>query len=138
MRIKRRLADALEEHGVTDHTAFQRDIPAAQWTGAGETFTFDFGYIPVHSGRSLDGELKLIHALSLLRDGEPAETLRSKFNKVVEALPARLVVAHEDVADPSNALVQSYQSSLRGRHILLLPVASFREFARWVRWELLM
>jgi hypothetical protein len=136
VRIKRRLAAAFEQHGVMDHRAFQRDVPAAQWTGVDDGFTFDFGYVPVHAGRDRGPDLKLIHALSLLRGSELAETVRSKFDKVVEALPARLVAAHEDVADPSNALVRSSQDALRGRYILLLPVASFDEFARWVRWEL--
>jgi hypothetical protein len=137
MRIKRRLADALERRGVIDHKALEKDIPAAQWTGAGDTFTFDFGYTPVHPAREPDQDLRLIHALSLLRDNDVAETLRSKFDRVLEKRPARLTVAHEDIGDPSNALVRSSVGALRSRHILLVPVAWFDQYARWVRGELL-
>jgi hypothetical protein len=128
MRIKRRLADALERHGVTGHKALEKDIPAAQWTCPSDTFTFDFGYTPVRPAREPDGELRLIHALSLLRDSDLAETLRSKFDTVLEKRPARLTVAHDDIDDPSNALVRSSQSALRSGHILLVPVAWFDQY----------
>jgi len=137
MRIKRRLADALERHGVIDHKALERDIPAAQWTGAGDTFTFDFGYTPVRPAPEPDRELRLIHALSLLRDSDLAETLKSKFDTVLEKAPAQLTVAHEDIADPSNALVRSSLSTLRSKHILLVPAGIFDQYARSVREELL-
>jgi hypothetical protein len=132
MRIKRRLADALERQGVIHDKAFEEDVPAARWTGTADTFTFDFGYTPAHPAP----ELWLIHALSLLRDDDLAETLRSKFDAVLGGHPARLIVAHEDIADPSNAHVRSSQDTLRGRNILLVPLAWFDDIARWVRWEL--
>jgi hypothetical protein len=137
MRIKRRLVDALERQGAIDHKALQKDIPAAQWTCAVDTFTFDFGYTPVRPDREPDRELMLIHAISLLRDNDLAETLRSKFDMVLKKRPARLTVAHEDITDPSNALVCSSQSTLRNRYILHVPVARFNECASWVRGELL-
>jgi len=136
MRIKRRLAEALEQRGVLDHKAFHKDVHAAQWTGAGDTFTFDFGYRPVHPAGQLGHGVTLIHALSLLRDNELAETLRSKFDKALDKLPARLVVAHEDIADASNALVRSSQDALRDKHTLLVPLGSFQGLALRVRQEL--
>jgi hypothetical protein len=138
MRVKRRLADALERHGVIDHKGLEKGMPAAQWTRAGDTFTFDFGYTPVRPAGGPHPELRLIHSLSLLRDGDLAETLRSNFEAVLKKRPARLIVAHEDIADPSNALVRSSQSALQSWQILLLPVAWFNQYARCVREDLLM
>jgi hypothetical protein len=132
MRIKQRLVEALQRHGVIGHNAFREQIRASQWTGPGDTFRFDFGYTPVHPTL----EVRLIHVVPLLREGELAETLRSKFQAVLRQCPARLIVGHEDIADPANALVRCSQDALRGQHVLLVPVASFGEFARWVRWEL--
>jgi hypothetical protein len=136
MRIKRRLANALEHQGVTDHKAFQKDIPAAQWTGAHDTFRFDFAYRPVYPASDPHLELRVIHAVSLLRNSDLAETLAWEFRKLGEKIPARLVVAHEDIGDTPNALVQSSQAALRDRRVDFVPVASFGEFARWIRWEL--
>jgi hypothetical protein len=133
MRIKQHLADAFERHGLIDHKAFVKDVPAAQWTHAVGAFTFDFGYTAVRPAR----ELRLIHALSLVRDKEVAETLRSRFEAVVERQPARLIVAHEDISNGSNAMVHSSQSVLRDSHILLVAVARFEEFARSIEAELL-
>jgi len=137
MRIKRHLADALERHGVIDHEGFDKGIPAAQWACAGDTFTFDFGYTPVRPAHEPDRDLMLIHALSLLRDNDLAETLKSEFDTVLRKRPAGLTVVHEDISDPSNALVQSSLGALRSRHILLVPVAWFNHYARWVRGDLL-
>jgi hypothetical protein len=134
MRIKQRLVDALERHGVTAHTGFEKDIPASQWTDPADTFTFDFGYKPVHPGLGV----RLMHVASLLRDGDVAAALRSKFEAVLKQCPARLSVFHEDVADPSDALVRSSQQALESTHIMLVPVGWFDEFARWARWELQM
>jgi hypothetical protein len=132
MRIKQHLVAAFERHGLIDHKAFMKDVPAAQWTHAGDGFTFDFGYTAVHAAR----ELRLIHALSLVRDNELAETLRSKFQVVVERQPAQLIVGHEDISDGSNATVPSSQGVLRHSHILFVPVTRFEEFARSVEEEL--
>ena len=136
MRIKRRLAEALKQRGLLDLEALQKDVPAAQWTGAGDTFTFDFSYRPFHPAGQLGPGLRLIHALSLLRNSELAEMLRSKFDKTLDKLPARLIVAHEDIADASNALVRSSQHALRGKRTLLVPLGSFQELALRVRQEL--
>ena len=122
---------------MIDHKALEKDIPAAQWTSAGDTFTFDFGYTPIRPAREPNRDLRLIHALSLLRDNDLAETLRSKFDTVLEKRPARLTVAHEDIGDPSNALVRSSLSTLQSRHILLVPLTWLNQYARWVRSELL-
>lgn len=132
MRIKQHLADAFERHGLIDHKAFVKDVPAAQWTHAADEFTFDFGYTAVHPAR----ELRLIHALSLVRDNELAETLRSRFEAVVERQPAHLIVAHEDISNGSNAMVRSSQGILRDSHIRLVAVARFDELARSVEAEL--
>jgi len=132
MRIKRHLAEALERQRVIHDKAFEENVPAARWTDTSDTFTFDFGYAPAHPAP----ELWLIHALSLLRDDGLAETLRSKFDAILGRRPARLIVAHEDVADPSNPHVRSSQDTLRSRQILLVPLAWFDDIARWVQGEL--
>ena len=134
MRIKRRLADALERHGLVGDRRFESDIPSARWDGPGDGFVFDFGYTAPNAVR----ELRLIHALSLLRDNELAETLKLKFSTVRSRLASpRLTVAHEDIDDPSNAMVRSSQEVLRDRHIFLVALAQFDEFAQSVRAELL-
>jgi len=133
MRIKRRLADALERHGLIGDRRFESDVPSTRWDGPGDAFVFDFGYMmpnPAH-------EQRLIHALSLLRDNELALTLKMKFSTVRSRLPSRLTVAHEDIDDPSNPMVRSSQEVLRDRHIHLVALTQFDEFAQSVRAELL-
>lgn len=136
MRIKHRLLDALEHQGVTDQEAFQKDIPAALWTTAHDTFRFDFAYRPAHHATDPPPELRVIHAVSLLRDRDLAETLGWEFRQLAEKVPARLIVAHEDIGDVPNAPVRLSQAALRGKQTLFVPLTSFGEFARWVRWEL--
>ena len=133
MRIKRRLADALERHGLIGDRRFESDIPSARWDRPSDGFVFDFGYTVPDPAR----EQRLIHALSLLRDNELAETLKLEFSAVRSRLPSRLTVAHEDIDDPSNAMVRSSQDVLRDRHILLVALGQFDEFAQSIRAELL-
>ena len=134
MRIKRRLAEALERHGLIGDRRFESDIPVARWDGPGDGFVFDFGYTVPNAAR----ELRLIHALSLLRDNELAKTLKLKFSTVCSRLPSsRLTVAHEDIDDPSNAIVRSSQEVLRDRRIFLVALSQFDEFAQSVGAELL-
>ena len=82
-------------------------------------------------------ELRLIHALSLVRDNELAERLRSRFEAVVERQPAQLIVAHEDISNGSIAMVRSSQGVLHDTHILLVAVAQFEQLARSVKPQLL-
>jgi len=132
MRIKRRLGDALERHGLVNEKAFASDVSVAQWSSTGDGFTFDFAYTA--AGGSV--EILLIHALSLGRDYELAETLKAKFTVVRAHHPARLIVAHEDIADPSDDKERVSQGILRDRNILFVAVARFDEFAQSLRSEL--
>ena len=136
MRIKRRLAEAFEDHGVIHHKAFRKGVAAAEWTEPGDSFVFDFGYaLPGPAGGHSPGTM-LVHALSLRRDAELAQTLARKFQRVLEKVPARLTVAHEDVPEGSDNLVRSSRDALTGEHIPFVPVSSFDKFADWVRREL--
>jgi hypothetical protein len=133
MRIKRRLADALERHGLIGDRRFESDIPVARWDGPRDGFVFDFGYTVPNAAR----ELRLIHALSLLRDNELAKTLKLEFSTVCSRLrSARLTVAHEDIDDPSNAIQRSSREVLRDRHIFLVALARFDGFAQSIGAEL--
>ena len=136
MRIKRRLVQALEHEKVTGHEAFQKDFPAALWTGAHDTFRFDFAYRSVSPATEPHPELRVIQAISLLRDRDLADTLGWEFRQLAAKVPARLIVAHEDIGDPANSRLRLSQAALRGEHVLFVPVASFGELVRWVRWEL--
>jgi hypothetical protein len=133
MRIKRRLADALERHGLIGDRRFESDIPSARWDGPSDGFVFDFGYTVPNPAP----EQRLIHALSLLRDHELVETLKMEFNRVRSRLPSLLTVAHEDIDDPSNLMVRSSREVLRDRDILLVPVAQFEHLARSIEAQLL-
>ena len=136
MRIKRRLTDAFEDHGVIEHKAFRKGVAAARWTEPGDSFVFDFGYaLPGPAGGHSPG-MMLVHALSLQRDPELARNLAQKLQKVLEKAPARLAVAHEDVPEGSDNLVRSSRDALTGEHILMAPVSSFDELADQVRREL--
>ena len=137
MRIKQRLTEALKRHGVLGHKLFEKHVPASKWTGQGDPFTFDYGYWPLQVAGKPNGHVKLIHALSLLRDNELVKALRWTFDKVVEKEAARLTVVHEHLADPHGAVVRSSQSILENAFIQLVPTSRADEYAQSVRAELI-
>ena len=135
MRIKHRMTESLRRCGVFDYKSFEKRIPAAQWTGAGDPFAFDFGYRPLQQTGKPNGRLKLIHTLSLQRDNELAKALKWTFDRVLEKEFSHLTVGHEDVPDPDNPIVRSSQGILQSESIRLLPVSGFDEYAQSVRAE---
>ncbi len=139
MRIKQKLNDALKRHGVLDHKLFERRIPAAQWTGQGDPFAFDYGYRPLAVEGRPNGRVKLVHALSLRRDNEIAHVLantiryvrqkeqRADLTAVVEALPA-----------PGDEPASHSQRILLDAQIALRPLAEVDAFAESVHRQLVM
>lgn len=138
MRIKQQLTEAFRQHSVLDLKSFERRVPAEQWTAKGDPFCFDFGYRSVHAAGKSNGRVKLVHALSLLRDNELVKALRWTFDKVLEKEPAGLTVVHEHLATPPEALIRSSLTILENEFIQLLPVSRAEEYARSIHQELSM
>ena len=137
-RIKHRMTEALRRYGVLDHKLFEKRIPASRWSGAGDTFVFDFGYKPLEQAGKPNGRLKLIHTLSLERDSELAKALKLTFDRVLVKGPSHLTVGHEDILDPDNDVVRFSKDILHHECIRLLPVSGFDDYAQHIRAELLM
>jgi hypothetical protein len=142
-RIKRQMAESLRRYGVLNHESFKKNIGASRWTGAGDPFVFDFGYRPPEQVRRPNGRLKLIHTLSLQKDNELAKALRLTFTRILEKESSSyLTVGHEDIREDLPRLdldvVYFSQSLLQHERIVLRPAATFDEYARSIRTELLM
>jgi hypothetical protein len=136
--IRQRMTDALSRYGVLEHGSFEKRIPASQWTGVGDPFAFDFGYKPPEQAGKPNGRVKLIHALSLLRDPKLAEALVWTFERVLEKERSHLTVGHEDNPDPNDPVVRFSQGVLHHEHIRLVPVSGFDQYAQSIRAELLL
>jgi len=132
------MTEALRRCGVFDHKLFEKRIPASPWTGAGDPFTFDFGYKPPEQAGKPNGRLKLIHTLSLQRDSELAKALKLTFDRVLLKESSHLTVGHEDILAPDNAVVRFSQGIFEDERIRLVPVSGFDEYAQSIRAELLM
>ena len=137
MRIKQRLSQSLRAAGVLGHPLFEKDIPAAQWTGPGDPFLFDFGYKPPARPGKRNGSSKLIHTLSLEKDATLVEALKWTFDRVLEKAPCYLTVGHEADPDLANPAVRFSQDVLQHRQIRLVPVSGFDAYAQSVRVELM-
>jgi hypothetical protein len=138
MRIKLRMTQSLRQSAVLGHKLFEKHIPAAQWTGAGDPFVFDFGYKPPEQAGKPNGRPRLIHTLSLQRDEELAKALMWTFDRVLRKERSDLTVGHEDNPDPSDPQVRFSQDVLKREHVRLVPVSGFDEYAQSIRAELLM
>jgi hypothetical protein len=134
--IRQRMTDCFSRFGILGHKSFERRIPASQWTGVGDPFTFDFGYKPVAQAGKPNGRLKLIHALSLQRDPKLTEALMWTFERVLEKEPSALTVGHEDNADRESPQVRFSLSVLEREHVRLVPVSEFDAYAQSIRAEL--
>lgn len=75
-RIVLAMRDAWEAAGISWRV---QSVPVAQYTGQGDSFTFDFGY-------PLGRELKLFHAVSLKARVESAVTLAARYPKIADAM----------------------------------------------------
>lgn len=135
MRIKQRLTDALSRHGVLERV--EKRIPAAQWTGAGDPFAFDFGYRPLELGGKPNGHIKLIHALSLRRDNDLAHVLANVMvNYVRKKEPAELTAVVEGLPQPGDETALHSQRILADARIALQPLSGLDDYAQSIRREL--
>jgi hypothetical protein len=134
--VRQQMTDCFSRHGILGHKLFERRVPASQWTGVGDPFSFDFGYKPQAQAGKPNGRLKLIHAVSLQRDPKLTEALVWTFEKVLEQERSTLTVGHEDNADQQNAQVRFSLSVLQHEHIRLVPVSGFDAYAQSIRAEL--
>ncbi len=132
--VRQRMTDCFSRYGILGH--FERRVPASQWTGVGDPFSFDFGYKPQAQAGKPNGRLKLIHAVSLQRDPKLTEALVWTFEKVLEQERSTLTVGHEDNADQQNPQVRFSLSVLQHEHISLVPVSGFDAYAQSIRAEL--
>jgi hypothetical protein len=136
MRIKQGLVGALRHAGVFAHFQFEKRIPAEPLTHPGDPFHFDFGYrSPIAAGRS-DGNLKLIHALSLHRDHELASVLSLTMGYVRSKQPAELTAIVEGLPNPTDKTADHSFRVLRDASIAVRPVSELDAFAQSVKKEL--
>ena len=134
--IRQRMTDCFNRYGVLGHKSFERRVPASQWTGAGDPFTFDFGYKPQAQAGRPNGRLKLIHAVSFERDPKLSEALVWTFERVLAKEPSALAVGHEDNPDRQNPQIRFSLRVLQHEHIRLVPVSGFDAYAQSIRAEL--
>ncbi|MBI4164373.1 MAG: DUF3037 domain-containing protein [Acidobacteria bacterium] len=135
MRVKQRLTDALRRHGVLDRV--EKRVPAAQWTGSGDPFTFDYGYRPLEAAGKPNGHVKLIHALSLQRDNDLAHVLANLMvNYVRKKEPAELTAVVEGLPGAGDETALHSQRILADAQIALQPIAGLDDYAQSIRQEL--
>jgi len=138
MRIKQRLTDALRRHGLLDHPAFEKRIPAARWTTPGDPFTFDYGYRPLQVAGQPNGHFQFIHALSLRRDNDLAHVLANTMRYVREKTPVELTAVVESEAPPGDATAVHSQRILEDARIALQPLAGLDLYVQSIRQQLLL
>ena len=115
----------------------EKRIPAAQWTGAGDPFTFDFGYRPIELGGRPNGHIKLIHALSLRRDNDLAHVLANLMvNYVQKREAAELTAIVEGLPQPGEETAIHSQRILADAEIALQPLSGLDDYAQSVRRQL--
>ena len=137
MRIRQRLTDALGRHGVLNH--IEKRIPAAQWTSAGDPFTFDFGYRPIVAGGKPNGHVKFLHALSLKRDNDLAHVLANiMVNYVRKKEPAELTAVVEGLPQPGDETALHSQRILADAQIALQPLSGVDQYVQSIRRELML
>jgi len=149
LRIKQRLTAALVRAGAWNR--IEKRIPAAQWTGQGDPFVFDYGYRLVpkaasHRVSPLPGSsphasssashIQLIHALSLQRDSTLATALVFTLNQVRKSQAVDLTTVVEARAEPGVPAALYTQSLLEESGIALQPLAGIDDFAQSVRRDL--
>jgi len=138
MRIRQRLKEALGRHGLLASPRFEKQIPAAQWTHAGDPFTFDYGYRPLQVEGRPNGHFKFLHALSLKRDNDLAHVLANTLRYVREKEPAELTAIVEGLPAESDQTARHSQRVLEDARIALQPLAGIDAYAQSIRGELMM
>ena len=136
VRIKQRLRLSLVRAGVWDLPGFERNIPAARWTQAGDPFALDFGYRPLEIGGKPNGHVKFVHSLSLKRDVELAKVLVYTMDHVRRIEPAELTAVVEGMAATDDEAAMLSQNILTEAGISIQPIAFADEYARSIRLEL--
>jgi DUF3037 family protein len=136
MRIKQRLTDALRQQGVLEHPRLETRIPADRWTPKGDPFKFDFGYLPAEAAGKPNGQIKLIHALSLTRDDEIAAKLANTIGYVRKKEPAKLTAVVERLPAPVDEIASHSLRILQDAAISIQPLDGIHSFAQSVRTEL--
>ena len=144
LKIKQRLTAALVRAGAWQR--IEKRIPAAQWTGKGDPFVFDYGYRvgSQGSGRgratfsppSPASRIKLIHAVSLPRDSTLARSLVFTLNQVRKREAADLTAVVEARAAEGVPAALYTESLLEENGIAIQPLAGLDHFAQSVRREL--
>ncbi len=138
MRVKQALTAALDRAGVLKLKAFERHVPAEQWTEKGDPFTFDFGYKPVAPPGPANGRTRLIHALSLRRDPTLADQLAFKIQRVREEEPAHLTAVVEALPSARDAIARYSHCVLVDHEVVVYPLARLDEYVQSVRQDLAM
>ena len=119
---------AFVEAGILER--LERRIPAARYTFPGDPLRFDFGYRP-------DGEMKLLHALSLQRDTDLAKALAYTMGLVRRREPATLTaVVGSEPAEERGEVARAAAQILEGSDILIEPVSNISGVAASIRREL--
>ncbi len=136
MRVKQALTSAFERAGVLKMKAFERHIPAEQWTKEGDPFAFDFGYKPQAEAAKRNGHIRLIHALSLRRDPTLADQLAFKIERVRKTEPADLTVVVEALPVPRDATANYSHRVLLDHQIAIQPLARLDEYVQLVQRDL--
>jgi hypothetical protein len=137
MRIKQRLVDALRRSMVLSDPRFEKRIPAERWTAKGDPFHFDFGYRLAVAGGHPNGQVKLIHALSLHRDNELAHVLANTIRYVRRQEPADLTALIDGPPGRGDTTARHSHRLLMDADVTLRPIAEVEDFARSVSKELL-
>jgi len=136
MRIKQRLVEALRRARVFNDRRFEKRIPAEPLTHPGDPFHFDFGYrLPMAAGKP-NGQLRLIHALSLHRDHELASVLSLTMGYVRAKQPAELTAIVEGWPVRGDQTAAHSYRILRDAQIALRPLIEVDAFATSIRGEL--
>lgn len=137
MRIRQRLREALGRQGLLANPRLEKQIPAAQWTHAGDPFTFDYGYRPLQIEGRPNGHFKFIHALSLKRDNDLAHVLANTLRYVREKEPAEVTAVVEGLPPARDEAARHSQRVLEDARITLQPLAEIDVYAQSVRGELM-
>ncbi len=138
MRIKHQLVESLRRAHVFEHSGFEKRIPAAPLTHAGNPFHFDFGYRPPLSAGKPNGHLKLVHALSLHRDFELASVLALTMGYVRSKRPAELTAIVDALPEKSHKTAAHSARILADAQIAMRPLSEVDAFAESIHDELSM
>ena len=118
------MREAWETAGVA---AFLKPLPVARYTGAGDSFKFDFGYVT-------GNKVKLFHALSLRARVDTAVTLAARYPKIAASMksaeqfpliPSLMAVVDDDLDKKKDeiafALAMMQESGIAASEVREMP-----------------